>query len=52
MQFFRKQMSTTNVYFRKICDIHHNLIQWQNGEHTFIRLVAKKMSKTFDKYFD
>nr|POE70365.1 zinc finger bed domain-containing protein ricesleeper 2 [Quercus suber] len=50
--FLGSKCLTTNVYFRKICDIHHNLIQWQKSEHTFIRSVAKKMSETFDKYFD
>ena len=43
---------TTNVYFRKICDIHHNLLQWQKSEHTFVRSIAKKMRVTYDKYFD
>ncbi|XP_030940016.1 zinc finger BED domain-containing protein RICESLEEPER 1-like [Quercus lobata] len=50
--FLGSKCLTTNVYFRKIFDIHHNLIQWQKSEHTFIRSVAKKMSETFDKYFD
>ena len=50
--FLGSKCLTTNVYFRKICDIHHNLIQWQKSEHTFTRSVAKKMSETFDKYFD
>ncbi|GMY32600.1 zinc finger BED domain-containing protein RICESLEEPER 2-like [Fagus crenata] len=50
-KFMESKGPTTDVYFGKIFDIHHCLLQWQKSEHPFIHSIAKKMRATYDKYF-
>lgn len=49
--FFETMFVTINLFFQRVCIIKQALAKWELSDIDIVRLMAKKMTEKFDKYW-